>query len=616
MEKRKIESLSRLIRYYILKSTTMAGSGHPTSSLSAVELIAVLFFGGFFRFIKEDPDFKNNDRLIFSKGHASPLLYSIWAAAGTVSEEKLLTLRRFGSDLEGHPTPKFKYAKAATGSLGQGLSIGLGMALAAKYLDRLSYNTYVLLGDSEMTEGSQWESMQIASHYKLDNLIGMIDVNRLGQRGETMYGADLYSYERKISSFGWKTIIVNDGHNIEEINAAYKEALNKDGKPSMIIAKTIKGKGVSFIEDKEGWHGKILDQEQCRDAIKELGSLDKEMIGDIASPDIKKKSATSRSNRKTYSERNTYTPGDMIPTRKAYGDALTKIADDFPLITVLDAEVSNSTYSEIFKKKYPERFFEMYIGEQNMVGAALGLSLRGKIPFISTFAAFFTRAYDQIRMSQYSDANIKFTGSHAGVSIGPDGASQMGLEDISMFRSLYGCTVFYPSDAVSTEAIVRIAAGHKGNVYIRTTRMDTPVIYKNSDRFKIGGSHTIKSSKNDRVTIIAAGITLYETLKAYEDLIKENINIKVIDLYCIKPLDEDAIISASKDTAAIITVEDHFPSGGLGEAVKSIDDILCPVHIMAVNKIPGSGKPDELLDYEEISKKAIINKVKEILAVS
>lgn len=616
MEKRKIENLSSLTRYYILKSTTTAGSGHPTSSLSAVELIAVLFFGGFFRFIKEDPDFNNNDRVIFSKGHASPLLYSIWTAAGAVNEEKLLTLRRFGSDLEGHPTPKFKYAKAATGSLGQGLSIGLGMAMAAKYLDKLSYNTFVLLGDSEMAEGSQWESMQIASYYKLDNLIGIIDVNRLGQRGETMYGTDLSSYERKILSFGWKTIIVNDGHNIEEIISAYKEALHKDGRPSMIIAKTIKGRGVSFIEGKEGWHGKILDQEQYRNAIKELGSFDKEMTGEIALPDIKEKSITSKSSRKTYSEGNKYTPGDMVSTRKAYGDALIKIADDFPLVIVLDAEVSNSTYSEIFKKEYPERFFEMYIGEQNMVGTALGLSLQGKIPFISTFAAFFTRAYDQIRMSQYSDANIKFTGSHAGVSIGPDGASQMGLEDISMFRSLYGCIVFYPSDAVSTEALVRIAAGHKGNVYMRTTRMDTPVIYKNSDRFKIGGSHTVKSSKNDRVTIITAGITLHEALKTYEDLIKENIKIRVIDLYCIKPLDEDAIILASKDTAAIITVEDHFPSGGLGEAVKSINGILCPVYIMAVNKMPGSGKPDELLDYEKISKKAIINKVKKILEIS
>ena len=616
MKERKIDDIANLIRYYILKSTTIAGSGHPSSSLSAVELMSVLFFNDFFRFKKEEPDFNNNDRLIFSKGHASPLLYALWAAAGVINEKKILTLRKFGSEIEGHPTTKFKYAEAATGSLGQGLSIGLGMALSAKYLDRLPYNTYVLLGDSEMVEGSQWESIQIASYYKLDNLIGIIDVNRLGQRGETMYGHDIYSYEQKLLSFGWKTIVVKDGHDTKEISSAYRKALVRDGRPSIIIAKTVKGKGISFIEDKEGWHGKSLDQEQYRKAISELKPVDKNIIGKIALPNIKDRSTTSKSSKNIHNKGTTYAPGDMVSTRKAYGNALIKVADDFPSIIVLDAEVSNSTYSEIFKKKYPERFFEMYIAEQNMVGAALGLSRRGKIPFISTFAAFFTRAYDQIRMSQYSDSNIKFSGSHSGVSIGPDGPSQMGLEDISMFRSLLDCIVFYPSDGVSTEALVKIAAEYNGNVYLRTTRMDTPVIYKNNERFEIGGSNTIKSSRSDRVTVIAAGITLHETLLAYKELIKENIEIKVIDLYCIKPIDENKIISVSKDTVAIITVEDHFQSGGLGEAVKSINGLSCPVHIMAVRKMPGSGKPGELLDYEGISKKAIMNKVKEILGIS
>ncbi|MBU4483175.1 MAG: transketolase [Actinobacteria bacterium] len=607
ISKDKLEKLSKLIRYLILISTTKAGSGHPSSSLSAVELMSTLFFGGFFKFKINDIEYINNDRLIFSKGHASPLMYSLWAAAGAVSEEELLTLRKFESRLEGHPTPDFPYAEAATGSLGQGLSIGLGMALNAKYIDKLPYYTYVLLGDSEMTEGSQWEAIQIAAYYKLDNLVGIIDVNRLGQRGETIYGWDIKAYEKRISSFGWETITV-DGHNIEEIADAYKNVLSVRGRPTMIIAKTIKGKGVSLLEDKDGWHGKAISEEQLDTALRELGNVDKNMRGEILNPE----------------EVNIPEEGieeyDKIPmesgkiaTRKAYGNTLVNIFSKYPQIVVLDAEVSNSTFSEIFKKRFPQRFFEMYIAEQNMVGTALGLSIRGKIPFISSFAAFLTRAFDQIRMSQYSKSNIKFVGSHSGVSIGEDGASQMGLEDIAMFRTLLECVVLYPSDGISTEKLVEKAAKHFGNVYIRTTRMDTPIIYSNEDDFIIGGSKVVKESNNDVVTICAAGVTLHEALKAYEKLKKENILVRVIDVYSIKPIDKDSIRKAQKETKAILTVEDHYAEGGIGEAVKSAASEKSPVYILAVRKMPRSGKPYELLNYEEISYEAIIKKVKEII---
>ena len=606
IDKDKLDKLSKLIRYFILISTTKAGSGHPSSSLSAVELVSVLFFGGFFRFRINDIKYANNDRIIFSKGHASPLMYSMWAAAGALREEELLTLRKFGSRLEGHPTPSFPYSEASTGSLGQGLSIGLGIALNAKYLDKLPYYTYVLLGDSEMTEGSQWEAIQIAAHYKLNNLIGILDVNRLGQRGKTMYGWDVRAYKDRISSFGWETITI-DGHDTEEIVNAYKFALTIKDRPTMIIAKTVKGKGVSQLEDMDGWHGKAIPKEQLDAALNELGSIDKSIRGTIAEPE---RIVINEEKIKPYDK--IPMAKDKISTRKAYGNALVNIFLKYPGIAVLDAEVSNSTFSEIFQKYFPQRFFEMYIAEQNMIGTAIGLSLRGKIPFVSTFAAFLSRAFDQIRMSQYSNTNIKFVGSHSGVSIGEDGSSQMGLEDIAMFRTLNNSVVLYPSDGISTEKLVEEAAGHYGNVYIRTTRMDTPIIYDENDIFKIGGSKIIKQSENDAVTVCAAGITLHEALKAYEELKKENITIRVIDVYSIKPVDREAIIKAQEETRAILTVEDHYAEGGLGEAIKSIASVKCPVYSLAVRKIPRSGKPDELLDYEGISSMAIIGKVKEL----
>ncbi len=606
---RKLEELAKTIRYYIVSSTTEAGSGHPTSSLSATDLMTALLFGGFFRFDSDHPEHPNNDRLIFSKGHASPLFYALWTVAGKLTEKELMTMRKFGSPLEGHPTAAFKYTEAATGSLGQGLSIGVGMALNAKYLDKLPYRTYVLLGDSEMSEGSQWEAMQIAAHYKLDNLVGIIDVNRLGQRGETMYGHDLKAYQKRIASFGWETIVI-DGHSFREILSAYKKAIRFKNKPLMIIAKTIKGKGVTFLEDKNGWHGKAPKKEELEQALKEFGVVDTSLREIILKPkDLKPEKKLPQQLQKIH-----YQIDKPVATRKAYGKALVRIFPQFPDMVVLDAEVGNSTFAEIFKDAYPERFFEMFIAEQNMVGTALGLSRRNKIPFISTFAAFFTRAFDQIRMSQYSDPNIKFSGSHAGVSIGEDGPSQMGLEDIAMFRAILNSVVLYPSDAVSTEKLVEEAARHHGMVYIRTTRKDTPVLYTSDEEFHIGGSKVLRKSGNDRVTIIAAGITLHEALNAYEELKNEGIFIRVIDLYSIKPIDKATVHEAASVSKTIITVEDHFAEGGIGEAVMSaLDTIAVPVHSLSVRKMPRSGKPGELLDYEEISRNAIIKTVKELI---
>ncbi len=606
----KLKKMATLIRYYIIAATTEAGSGHPTSSLSANELMTGLMFSGIFRYDIEQPDHPNNDRLIFSKGHASPLFYALWAVAGKLTEEELVkTYRKLGSPLEGHPTVAFPYVEAATGSLGQGLSIGLGMALNAKYLDKLPYLTYVLLGDSEMAEGSQWEALEIAAHYQLDNLIGILDVNRLGQRGETMYGYDLSAYEKRVSAFGWEAILI-DGHSFPEILKAYEHAVTVSGKPTMIIAKTIKGKGVSFMEGMDGWHGKALKREEFDKALPELGEIDKSVRGAISKPEDLKPVRPVPQKAATFS----YPPDKPVATRRAYGNALARIFPEFPDIVSLDAEVSNSTMAEIFQEAHPDRFFEMYIAEQNMVGAGLGLARRGKIPFVSTFAAFLTRAFDQIRMSQYSDPNLKFVGSHAGVSIGQDGPSQMGLEDLAMFRAILNGVVLYPADAIATENLVEEAAKHQGIVFLRTTRAATPIVYDAKEKFPIGGCKVLKQSSQDAVTVVSAGITLFEALKAYDELSKEGINLRIIDLYSIKPVDAATLVQAAQDTRAIITVEDHYAEGGLGEAVLSaLAATPAPVHILAVRRKPLSGKPEELLDYEEISQKAIVKKVKEVL---
>jgi transketolase len=605
-----LEEITRSIRRLILKSSTRAGSGHPTSSLSATELMTALLFGGVFRYDAGHPENPANDRLIFSKGHATPLYYGLWAAAGVLSEDELMTYRHFGSPLEGHPTPAFRYTDAATGSLGQGLSVGVGMAINAKYLDKLSYRTYVLLGDSEMAEGSQWEAMQIAVHYRLGNLIGILDVNRLGQRGETMYGHDPGAYQRRVASFGWHVRTI-DGHSLPEILDAYNWAQSQTDRPCMIIAKTVKGKGVSFLEDKEGWHGKALDEEQLAKALSELGDVDPSVRGTFAKPDS---SPPQRPKAAADIAPPNYAAGRSIPTREAYGSALKRIYPKYPDIVSLDGEVCNSTYSEFFRDAFPERFFEMYIAEQNMAGVAVGLSSRGKIPFVSTFAAFLTRAFDQIRMAQYSDANIKFVGSHAGVSIGQDGPSQMGLEDIAMFRTLLDGVVLYPCDAVSTEKLVEEMAQHTGIAYLRTTRGKTPVIYSADEDFPIGGCKVLRQSENDQVTVIGAGITLHEALTAYETLKSKGVAVRVIDLYSIKPLDIETLHQAASETRAVLTVEDHFAEGGIGEAVAAaLSTHAVPVYSLAVRKKPKSGETQELLDYEAISAQAVVEKVEEIM---
>ena len=604
----QLTALATLVRYYILASTTQAGSGHPTSALSATDLLTGLMFGGTFRFFPNEPQHPNNDRLIFSKGHASPLLYALWAASGEVSESELMTYRHFGSQLEGHPTVRFPHAEAATGSLGQGLSIGVGMAITAKFLDRMPYQTYVLLGDSEMAEGSQWEAIQIAAHYGLDNLVCILDVNRLGQRGATMVGHDLDAYRCRVEAFGW-AIREIDGHDFSAIVDAYHWAADVADKPAMIVARTIKGKGVPFVEDKNGWHGKALGEDELKMALDALGPVDRSIRGSIAEPENLWPERTAA----TDVEPPEYAVDDEVPTRNAYGKALARIAPAHPALVSLDGEVSNSTRAEYFNKEHAERFFEMYIAEQNMVGAALGMSLRGKVPFVSTFAAFLTRAFDQIRMSRYSEANIKFCGSHAGVSIGEDGPSQMGLEDIAMFRTVLGSVVLYPCDAVSTERLVEAAVVHHGIVYLRTTRGATPVIYDNHESFPIGGCKVLRESQYDVATVIAAGVTLHEALAAYEPLKEKHLRIRVIDLYSVKPLDVQTLRKAARETGRLITVEDHYAEGGIGDAVRAaLADDPVPVESLAVRRKPMSGTSDELLDYEGISAKAIIRKIEEL----
>ncbi|MCL4502267.1 MAG: transketolase [Deltaproteobacteria bacterium] len=612
-EKEHLEKLAKIaawMRYYILNMTTQAGSGHPTSALSGVELMAALFFGGIFRYDLKNPKHPNNDRLIFSKGHATPLFYTLWAAAGGLTIDELMTYRHFGSPLEGHPTMAFRFTEAATGSLGQGLSIGVGQALNGKYLDKVPYTTYVLLGDSEMAEGSQWEALQLAAHYKLDNLVGVLDVNRLGQRGETMYGWDLMAYEDRIASFGWETILIQNGHSFPEVLEAYRQAALVADKPVMLIAKTIKGKGVSFVENQNGWHGKPLDKDLLAKALAELGPVDQSVRGELSPPEDFKPARPKPKPAESLS----YPKDKEVATRKAYGNALKRLYPEFPQMVAVDGEVSNSTYSEILKDAYPDRFFEMYIAEQNMVGAALGLQARGQMPFASTFAAFFSRAFDQIRMSRYSDPNLKFCGSHAGVSIGEDGPSQMGLEDLAMFRTILDSVVLYPCDAISTERLVEAMARFDGISYLRTSRLATPILYDPEEKFTIGGCKVLRQSKQDMVTVVAAGITVFEALKAHDKLQEKGYAIRVIDLYSVKPVDEKTLKAAAEASRAIITVEDHYAEGGIADAVRTaLATVPTPVYSLAVRKKPKSGKPGELLDFEGISQDGIIKQVLDLL---
>ncbi len=612
-DEKRLLDLAKFVRFNILRMTTIAASGHPTSSLSATDLAVALFFEKL-RFDINDPKNPNNDRVIFSKGHASPLFFALWAAAGVVSQEEISTYRKFGSVLEGHPTPRFKYAPAATGSLGQGLSIGIGMAINAKYLDQTSYLTYVLMGDGECAEGSVWEAAEIASYYKLGNLAAIVDVNRLGQSGETMLVWETEKYAKRFEAFGWETRVI-DGHNLEEVVKAYGTIDGKGEKPVAIIAKTIKGKGVSFLENKEGWHGRTLNQEDFEKAVRELGEVDQSIRGEMERPEGQGPvSGPSHSTSFAIPE---YKLGEEVATRKAYGETLVELGLVNRDIVCLDGDVKNSTYAEIFKEKIPERFFEMFIAEQNMAGVALGLSCCGKIPFASTFATFWTRAHDQIRMSAYSAANIKFVGSHAGVSIGEDGPSQMGLEDMAMFKTVFGSVVLCPGDAVACAKLVEIAANQDGIFYIRTNRPATRVIYANDEEFKVGGSKVLRSTKSDKLVIVACGVTVLEALDAAEELAREGINVRVIDAYSIKPIDEEGLKKAAEEAGnMVITVEDHYAEGGLGDAVLEVfaTDDRVKIHKLAVFKMPMSGKSSELLEYEGISAAAIVKKVHEVLA--
>ncbi|HEY3206544.1 MAG TPA: transketolase, partial [Gaiellaceae bacterium] len=572
--------LGQQLRVDSVRCAAAAKSGHPTSGMSAADLMAVLL-ATYLRYDFDNPKDPANDRLVFSKGHASTLLYAMYRAAGVISDEQLLTYRQFDSMLEGHPTPRIPWVDVATGSLGQGLPYGVGMALAGKNLDKTPMRTWVLLGDSEMAEGSQWEAFEHAAFYGLDNLVAILDVNRLGQRGETMHGWDLDSYADRARAFGWHAIEI-DGHDVEEIDRAYDEALAVD-KPAIVVARTLKGKGVKAVENQPGWHGKALDDPD--EAIEELGGI-RNIRVDVARPEDSGRAAEIE--RRT-PELPTYEVGKEVATRKAYGEALAAVGLARGDVVGLDGEVSNSTFAEIFRDAVPERYFEMYIAEQQMIAAAVGIQVTGWRPFASTFAAFMTRAYDFIRMSAISRANYCLAGSHAGVSIGEDGPSQMGLEDISALRAVHGSTVLHPCDANQTAKLVEKMADCEGISYIRTLRPATPVIYKPGEEFEIGDSRTLR--EGDDVAIVAAGITVHEALSAAETLAQDGIEARVIDLYSIKPLDEETIRSL---TMPIVTVEDHFPEGGLGEAVLAAlaDSEERPrVVQLAVREMPHSGKP-------------------------
>ncbi|RMH06838.1 MAG: transketolase [Nitrospirae bacterium] len=601
------------LRIESIRATTQAGSGHPTSCCSAADIVATLFFG-VMRYDPSNPRHLGNDRFILSKGHAAPLLYAAWAEAGFLSHADLLTLRTLTSDLEGHPTPRLPFVEVATGSLGQGLAAGIGLALNAKYLDHAAYRVYVLLGDGESVEGSVWEAAELARYYKLHNLCAIIDINRLGQSDPTIHGHDLEAYRNRWTGFGWHVITV-DGHNPESLLRAFGEAAEDLEGPSVLLAKTIKGKGIPAIEDQPGWHGKPLSQEQAQEAIRDLTNQLGEFDGQDFDPPLPSPIQVSSHITIQPLSQPSYSPGKAVATREAFGTALAELGAVNPRIVVLDADVKNSTFTEKFAKKFPDRFFENFIAEQNMVGTAVGLAAAGKIPFAATFACFLTRAYDFIRMAAISQANIKLMGSHAGVSIGEDGPSQMGLEDLAMMAAQPGVVVLYPSDAVSTHYLVQEAANHQGMVYLRTSRPKTPILYAPDERFPIGGLKILRQSNHDQVTIATAGVTLFEALKAYDALQAEGIAVRVIDLYSLAPLDAATLLECARSTQyRVLTVEDHYAHGGLGDAVVSaLGPYGIQVHKLAVREIPHSGKPDELLERYGINAAAIIQAVKRLL---
>ncbi len=596
--------LGQQLRVDSVRSSAVTNSGHPTSSMSAADLMAVLL-AKHLHYDFDAPDDPHNDHLVFSKGHASPLLYSMFRAAGAITVEELLTFRVFGSRLQGHPTPAIPWVDVATGSLGQGLPYGVGIALAGKKLDRLPYTVWVLCGDSEIAEGSMWEAFEHAAFYELDNLIAIIDVNRLGQRGQTMHGWDLASYADRVRAFGWHAIEV-DGHDVEAIDRAYTEAVSTEGQPTVLIAKTIKGKGVKAVEDKLGWHGKALDDPEG--AIEELGGV-RNIVVDVAKPD--RSAEPHRFETTGELQLPSWAVGEEVATRRVYGDTLAALGSARGDIVALDGEVNNSTFAEIFAEAHPDRYFEMYIAEQQMVATAVGLQVRKWVPFASSFAAFFSRAYDFIRMAAISQADIRLCGSHAGVSIGEDGPSQMALEDLAMMRAVHGSTVLYPSDGNQTAKLVVEMADRKGIVFLRTTRAAAPVLYGADENFPIGGSRVLRDG--DDVAIVAAGITLHESLKAAEQLAGEGISARVIDLYSVKPVDAETLRAAAEATGGrMLTVEDHWAEGGIGDAVlEALSEGEGPLRLvrLAVRDLPGSGKPAELLaaagiDAEHIAEAA------------
>lgn len=606
----ELQQKANLLRKWSLISTTEAASGHPTSCLSAADITAVLF-DKYFTYDIANPLNLYNDRFVLSKGHAAPLLYALFGMAGAYPMEELMILRKFGSRFEGHPVPKFVYAEAATGSLGQGLSVGAGLALLAKR-EGLPYKTYVLTGDGELAEGQVWEAANFAAHEKLDNLIAIADINRLAQSQETMFGHDIEKYVNRFQAFGFEVITIN-GHNLEEIDTALDKATKNDsGKPFAIIAKTFKGKGVSFLEDKDSWHGKALKKEELTKAIEELGIVDDNLRFTLKAPERSQKPENKP----------VPDPIDLsfekdkeYATREVFGQVLVKLGKQNEDIYTLDGDVMNSTFTEAFSKAFPERFVEAFIAEQNMVSVAAGLSRLGKTPFVATFAAFFTRAADQIRMARVSEANIKFVGSHVGVSIGEDGPSQMGLEDIALFGTLPDSVVLQPSDAVSTVKLVQLMTGHNGFAYMRTLRSKTPVLYNMDEDFAIGGAKVIRKSEDDLLTIAATGVTVFEAIKAADTLKKENINLRVVDCYSIQPIDKGILQKCLAETKkkVLITVEDHFEHGGMGDlAAAAVATSQAIVVKMAVRKISQSGTKDELLQDAKIDAVAIAEKVRSL----
>ena len=593
----EVRELAAQLRVDSIRSSTSAGSGHPTSSMSAADLMAVLM-ARHLRYDWQRPDDPANDHLIFSKGHASPLLYSMFKAAGVVSDEELMTgYRRFGSRLEGHPTPVLPWVDVATGSLGQGLPDGVGVALAGQYLDELPYRVWVLCGDSETAEGSIWEALDKASYYRLRNLTAIIDVNRLGQRGPTELGWDTDAYAKRAEAFGCHALVI-DGHDLGEIDRAFTHAAEAD-QPTVIVARTRKGRGFDEVEDREGWHGRALPEPMAQRAIDELGG---ERHLTVTGP--RPAAGTPRAWPDGEVNLPRYELDDKVATRLAFGQALAAVGARGHVVA-LDGEVGNSTHLEEFEKAHPERYFEMYIAEQQLIASAVGLSVRGYIPFAATFAAFLTRAHDFIRMSAISQANIRLCGSHAGVEIGADGPSQMALEDLAMMRAVHGSTVLYPSDATSTAYLTNEMAERDGAVYMRTTRGAYPVLYGPDETFPIGGSKVLRSDPEDQVTLIGAGVTLHNCLAAADELASEGIRARVLDLYSVKPIDTQALLDAAAATGdRLVVAEDHYPAGGLGSAVlDALSDAGHPARIvhLAVRDLPGSGTPAELMTAAGIS---------------